>query len=69
MPDFVELCIVRDGKSVLNPRRVMVAMNSYASSFNLTRQQVLMLRAFQLVLFIGVTFINITDEMQLLFFL
>jgi len=44
MPDFVEFRLVRDEKSVLNPRRVMVAMNSYASSFNLTKQQVLMLR-------------------------
>ncbi|XP_020253208.1 ubiquitin carboxyl-terminal hydrolase 27 isoform X2 [Asparagus officinalis] len=34
-----DLSIARDEKTVLNPRRVMLAMSSYASSFNLTRQQ------------------------------
>lgn len=34
-----ELCILRDDKSVLHPRRVMLAMSSYVDSFNLTRQQ------------------------------
>lgn len=34
-----ELRVLRDEKSVLSPRKVMLAMSSYASSFNLTRQQ------------------------------
>lgn len=34
-----ELCIVRDERTVLNPRRVMLVMGLYVSNFNLTRQQ------------------------------
>nr|DAD38804.1 TPA_asm: hypothetical protein HUJ06_013126 [Nelumbo nucifera] len=34
-----ELCIVRDGRMVLSPRRVMFAMNQYIPNFNLTSQQ------------------------------
>lgn len=34
-----ELCIIREERTVLNPRKVMFAMTQYVSSFSLTRQQ------------------------------
>lgn len=34
-----ELCLLRNEKTVLNPRRVMLAMAEYIQGFNLTRQQ------------------------------
>ncbi|KAK8951981.1 Ubiquitin carboxyl-terminal hydrolase 27 [Platanthera zijinensis] len=34
-----ELCLVRDEKTAVNPRRVMVALTEYIHGFNLTRQQ------------------------------
>ncbi|XP_077237400.1 ubiquitin-specific protease 27 [Tasmannia lanceolata] len=34
-----ELCIIRDEKNVISPRRVMQAMELYITGFNLTRQQ------------------------------
>ncbi|KAF8377200.1 hypothetical protein HHK36_030573 [Tetracentron sinense] len=34
-----ELCILRDGRMVLSPRKVMVAMDAYIPSFSLTSQQ------------------------------
>lgn len=34
-----ELCVVQDERTVLNPRKVMLALSLYVSSFSLTRQQ------------------------------
>lgn len=40
----LDLCIIHDERTILDPRKVMLALSFYVSSFKLTRQQVVVKR-------------------------